>query len=339
MTKNVLVTGGNGYLGLHIILQLLNQGYHVRATLRQLDKQTTVRTALKENQAQHRENLSFVAADLTQDAGWATAMQNIDYVLSVASPVFSNDPNSDTTATEGILRILKAAQQAHVKRVVMTANFGAIGFSNHDQTSITTEADWTDPNEKGLSAYEKFKLIAEQAAWQFIEQSHDSLELTTINPVAIMGPALDAHVSGSFDLLKNLLNGRPKMIPNIPLNLIDVRDVADLHIRALTAPHAGGQRFLASAAGQISLPEIAALIRQKRPQITQNIPTKTMPNLLLSSAALFNQTAREGNLLVHVNRQLSTQKAQDILKWQPHFDNTTIVLDSIDTLIQYGLLP
>lgn len=124
MTKNVLVTGGNGYLGLHIILQLLNQGYHVRATLRQLDKQTTVRTALKENQAQHRENLSFVAADLTQDAGWATAMQNIDYVLSVASPVFSNDPNSDTTATEGILRILKAAQQAHVKRVVMTANFG-----------------------------------------------------------------------------------------------------------------------------------------------------------------------------------------------------------------------
>ncbi|MEE6682167.1 hypothetical protein PS409_08600 [Pediococcus pentosaceus] len=108
-------------------------------------------------------------------------------MLSVASPVFSNDPNSDTTATEGILRILKAAQQAHVKRVVMTANFGAIGFSNHDQTNITTEADWTDPNEKGLSAYEKFKLIAEQAAWQFIEQSHGSLELTTINPVAIMG--------------------------------------------------------------------------------------------------------------------------------------------------------
>ena len=209
--KNVLVTGGTGFVGTHIILQLLQKGYNVKTTLRSISSKNKVIDTLKSNGITTFDNLTFVEADLSKDDNWEDAMKGCDYVLSVASPVFMTMPKDENEAirpaVEGIVRILKAARNASVKRVVMTSNFGAVGFSNKNPDTATTEADWTDPKEKGLSTYEKSKLLAECAAWDFIKKEGGNLEFTTINPVAILGPSLSAHISGSFGLLEHLLDG------------------------------------------------------------------------------------------------------------------------------------
>lgn len=335
--KKVLVTGGTGFVGLQIIFQLLTQGYDVRTTIRKDSGKSRILKVLADNNAQNLANLSFIKADLSSDDNWLEAMADRDGVFSVASPVFfgkiPNELDAIKPALNGTIRILKAADRAGVKRVVMTSNFGAVGFSK--KTGLTTEADWTDENQAGLSIYEKSKLLAEKAAWDFVKQSNVDVELVTVNPVAIFGPSLDKHVSGSFDLLKNLMSGQMKLIPNLPLNVVDVRDVATIQIKAMEKPAANGQRFIASADGQISMHEIANLIRQKRPQAAHKISNKKLPDWLIELAAPFNQMAREGKLMKDMNRNVSNQKAKDILNWHPRSDNEKIVLTAVDSLIKY----
>ncbi|ERK30834.1 SDR family oxidoreductase [Clostridium intestinale] len=342
MTKTVLVTGGTGFVGTHIIFQLLQRGYNVKTTLRSLSSKSKVIDTLKSNGISAFDNLTFVEADLSKDDNWDVAMKGCNYVLSVASPVFFTIPKDENEvirpAVEGIIRVLKAARNAGVKRVVMTSNFGAVGFSNKNSNITTTEEDWTNPNERGLSAYEKSKLLAERAAWDFIKKEGGSLEFTTINPVAILGPSLSAHMSGSFGLIEHLLNGSMKAIPNIPLNIVDVRDVADLHIRAMTNPKANGQRFIASADGQISMPEIAALIKNKKPDIAKKVSRKTVPNLVIYLAALFNKQAKEAALLLRMSRNVSNTKAKKTLDWKPISTNEEIILASLDSMFKYELI-
>lgn len=218
----------------------------------------------------------------------------------------------------------------------MTSNFGAVGFSNHNKNSVTNEDHWTDVNQKGLSAYEKSKLIAEQEAWKFAKAN--DIELATINPVAILGLSLDNHVSGSFNIIKGLVTGSMSRVPNIPLNIVDVRDVADLHIRAMTTPEAAGQRFIASADGQITMQEIAELIRRERPEYSAKISTKKVPDLMLSIGALFNKEAKEGKLLLNMNRNVSNDKAKKILNWTPIATQEQAILASLDSLAKYGLI-
>ncbi|MBC1543961.1 NAD-dependent epimerase/dehydratase family protein [Listeria cossartiae] len=341
MKNNVLVTGGTGFLGMHIIFQLLQKGYRVKTTVRSLKSKDNVIKILKNNGITDFTQLSFVELDLSKDAGWKEAMLDCEYVLSVASPVFfgkfKNEDELIRPAIDGITRILKAAKAAKVKRVVMTSNFGAIGFSNSDKTSITTEAFWTDEFAKGLSAYEKSKLIAEKEAWKFMGNETE-LEFATINPVAIFGPSQSSHVSGSFDLLKNLLNGSMKRVINIPLNVVDVRDVADLHIRAMITKEANGERFIASADGEISMEDIAHLLRQKRPDLVSKMPQKTLPNIAIRAAALFNKHAKEGELMINMNRQISNEKAKKMLGWTPISTKEEAVLAAVDSLAKYGLL-
>ncbi|OPJ65658.1 SDR family oxidoreductase [Clostridium chromiireducens] len=342
MTKTVLVTGGTGFVGAHIIFQLLQGGYNVRTTLRSLSSKSKVIDTLKSNGINTFESLAFVEADLSKDDNWDVAMKGCDYVLSVASPVFFTIPKDENEvirpAVEGIVRVLKAAQNAGVKRVIMTSNFGAIGFSNNNPNIATTEKDWTNPNEKGLSAYEKSKLLAELAAWDFIKKEGCNLEFATINPVAILGPSLSAHISGSFGLIEHLLNGSMKSIPNISLNIVDVRDVADLHIRAMTNPNANGQRFIASADGQISLPEIATLLKDKAPDITKKVSTKTVPNWVIYLAALFNKQAKEAALLLRMSRNVSNKKAKKILDWNPIANKEEAILASLNSMIKYEII-
>jgi nucleoside-diphosphate-sugar epimerase len=342
MQKNVLVTGGTGFVGLHILYQLLQEGYSVRTTLRSLSKKNAVTDTLKANGITALDNLTFVEADLSKDDGWDAAMKDCDYVLSVASPVFFEKPKDENEAirpaVEGITRVLKSARDANVRRVVMTSNFGAVGFSKTDPRTATTEDDWTNPNERGLSLYEKSKLLAERAAWDFIKREDGKLEFATVNPVAIWGLPLDAHVSDSFKILKSLLDGSMKAIPNFSLNVVDVRDVADLHIRAMTNPSAIGRRFIASADGQISMLEIASLIKEKRPDAAKNIAIKILPNWIVAIAGLFNEHAKEGALFAKMSRNVSNAAAKNILGWEPIATTEEVVLSAVDCMTELGII-
>ncbi|TCD11031.1 aldehyde reductase [Pedobacter frigidisoli] len=338
----VLVTGGNGFVGMQIVYQLLKKGYSVRTTVRNLKSADKVKEALKNNGITSFENLSYAEAELTRDENWALAMEGCKYVLSVASPVFFDKPKNEEEAIlparDGILRILRFAKKAGVKRVVMTSNFGAVGFTQTDNKRITTEKDWTDTNNKSVSVYEKSKTLAEKAAWDFIKTAGGNLEFTTINPVAILGPSLDAHVSGSFFLLQNLLTGKFKVVPNIPLNIVDVRDVADLHIRAMETPEANGHRFIATAEGQISLPEIAVLLKNKRKEISEKVSLKKLPNWVLAVSSIFSHQAKEGLLFTKMNRNISNQKAKETLGWKPIATQEAAILEAVDTMIKYNLI-
>ncbi|CAM4416552.1 Nucleoside-diphosphate-sugar epimerase [Pedobacter westerhofensis] len=340
--KLVLVTGGSGFVGGHCIARLLQKGYNVRTTLRSLEGKGKITAALTANGITSFDNLSFMEAELTKDDNWEEVMKGCNYVLSVASPVFFDMPKDENEAIrpalEGITRILKFARNAGVKRVVMTSNFGAVGFSQTDKGRETTEADWTDPDLKGLSIYEKSKLLAERAAWEFITREGGSLEFTTINPVAIFGPPLNEHVSGSFDILKHMLDGTWKVVPPIPLNIVDVRDVADLHIRAMENPGANGQRFIASADGQISMPEIAAFLKKTRPEAAEKVSAKTVPTFVIKLSALFNAQAKQGAMFINMNRKVSNAKAKNILGWEPIASQEETILASVDSMIKFNLI-
>lgn len=336
MQTKVLVTGGNGFLAENIIKNLLTQGYQVRATLRCLEKQAAVEATMNANHVPNTGQLSFMQADLTKAADWTRAMQGVTYVMSVAAPVFVNGEQVDSDITNaakaGILQILQAAEAAQVKRVVMTGNLGAVGFSVLNSDRPVTEADWTKVDQPGLSAYEKSKLVAELAAWQYLRNSKSQLEFATVNAGAMLGPSLDDHVSGSFGLVRQLLDGKLKRVPNLGVNVVDVRDVADMHVRAMQNPAAANQRFLAVADDSITLPEISQLIRQKRPQLANKLATKRLPDWLLHVAGRFNQQAKEANLMLQLDHHVSNQKAREVLGWQPISTASQAVLAAVDTL-------
>lgn len=337
----VLVTGGTGFVGAYCILQLLQKGYTVRTTLRTINKKSEVIEMLKTGGITSFDHLSFAEADLTKDTNWNEVMKGCKYVLHVASPTHleSKDENDMIRpAVDGVFRVLKAARTAGIKRVVMTSSFGALGFSNKDRSTETTEKNWTDPNEEGLSAYEKSKGLAERAAWDFMEKEGGQLELAVINPVAIFGPALGAGKSPSLGLLKLLLSGSWKAIPDMPLNVVDIRDVADLHIRAMTNPDAVGQRFIASADGKISLPEIAKLLKSKMPAVSGKVSTKTMPDWILKIASLFNPRAKQALLFLKINRSVSNAKAKNVLGWTPIANKEEAILASMESMVKLGII-
>jgi dihydroflavonol-4-reductase len=331
-TTNVLVTGGTGFVAGHCILQLLQKGYSVKTTIRSADRQNEVLAMLKEGGIDSFDSFSFIEADLTKDTNWDKAVENCEYVLHVASPIYLKIPKDENEmirpAVDGTLRVLKAARNAGVKRVVMTSNFGAVGYSHHDTSTLITEEDWTDPNEKGLSAYNKSKVLAEKAAWNFMETEGGTMELSVINPMGIFGPSLGPALSSGFELLKKIMDGSMKRIPNITLGIVDVRDVADLHIRAMTNPAAKNQRFLALAGGILSLPEIAVLL---------NIPVKRMPDWLVRIAAWFSPVAKSIVPLLGRYRNADNAKAKKLLGWQPR-SNKEAILATAESLIKYTLL-
>lgn len=339
-SEQVLVTGGSGAIAIQCILELLQKGYQVRTTLRTLAKKNDVITMLTNGGITSFEALSFVEADLTRDANWQAAVKDCTYVLHVASPthIASNDENvMIQPAFEGVLRVLRAARDGGVKRVVLTSSFGALGFSNKDRNTETTEASWTNPYEKGLSPYEKSKVLAERAAWDFIKREGGSLELAVINPVAVFGPSLGVSKSPSLELLKMLLSGSMKAVPRIPLNIVDSRDVAAIHIRAMITPGAAGHRFIASADGEISLPEIAALLKSRMPAASEKVSLKILPDWALSIAALFNPQAKRAKLMLKVNRRVSNASARRILHWTPVASKEEAILAAVESITKYGM--
>ncbi|QSW87638.1 MULTISPECIES: aldehyde reductase [Flavobacterium] len=339
--QKVLVTGGTGFLAIHSILQLLNRGYQVRTTVRSLKSKDKVYEMLTNGGISDFNLLEFTEADLTSDKNWAEAVTGCDFVLHIASPIFIRLPKNEDEmvrpAVDGTLRVLKASRNAGVKRVVMTSNFGAVGYSHRDSNSLITEESWTDPNEKGLSTYNKSKVLAERAAWDFMKNEGGTLELSVVNPMGIFGPSLNADLSSGFEMLKKLLDGSMKAIPDIRLGIVDVRDAAELHILAMENPKAKGERFLALSGGTMSLMEIVNLLRDKMPYVTTKAPSKALPTFILRFAALFNDQAKAILPLVGINRNASNEKAKTTLGWNPR-SNEEAITATIISLIKWKSL-
>jgi nucleoside-diphosphate-sugar epimerase len=334
METIVLVTGGTGFVGIHCIVQLLQNGYAVKTTLRSLNRKNEVLEMLKEAGIHSFDKITFYETDLTKDDNWDEAVKDCTYVLHVASPIFLRVPKHEdemiVPAVEGTLRVLKAAKKAGVKRVVMTSSFGAVGYSHTDAGKPITEEDWTDPNDKSLSAYLKSKTLAERAAWDFV--AREGGELSVINPVGIFGPSFSADMSSGFELLRRILNGSMKAIPRITFGIVDVRDVAGLHLMAMTNPAAKGQRFLAIAGKTMSLPEIAVLLKSR---LGGKVSTKVMPNWIVRVAALFSPVAKNIVPQLGRNKDASNHKAKSMLGWVPR-TNEEAIIASAESILRFN---
>ncbi len=341
MSDLVLVTGGSGFIGAHTIVQLLKSGARVRATLRTPAREAEVRAIVAAGGANAGESLSFAQADLMSDAGWMEAAKGCTHLLHVASPfppaVPRNEDELIIPAREGTLRALRAAKAAGVKRAVVTSSFAAIGFGQGARSpgQPFTEENWTDPNASGIAPYIKSKTIAERAAWDFAKR--EGLELAVVNPVAVLGPLLGKDYSTSLELVKKLMDGAFPGCPRIAFSVVDVRDVASLHLLAMTHPAAAGQRFMASNEGCLWMEEIAAVLRAKMGAAAKRVPTRRLPNWIVRIIGRFDPVARQ--IVPELGRQRAAtgEKAAKLLGWTRH-SNEEAIIAAAESLIAQGLL-
>jgi len=339
--STILVTGGSGFIGSHSILQLLAAGHHVRATVRSLKREGDVRAMLKEGGADPGDRLSFIAADLENDAGWPDAVADCEYVLHVASPLPRSVPKNEdeliVPAREGALRVLRASRDAGVKRVVLTSSFAAIGYGHKEQTAPFTEMDWTDPYGNDMQPYTKSKTLAERAAWDFVAKEGGKLELSVVNPVGVLGPVLGPDYSASILLVQRLMDGALPGCPRLDFGVVDVRDVVDLHIRAMTNPIAKGERYLAVAGNFMSMLEIAKVLKARMGAAARKVPTRQLPDWLVRLAVLRDPAVKLILPELGKRKNAAGEKARRLLGWAPRSNEEAIVATA-ESLVRLGLL-
>lgn len=337
----VLVTGGSGFVGAHCILALLEQGHRVRTTVRHAGREETVRTMLGVGGADPGDALEFAHADLESDDGWAEAVAGCTYVLHVASPFPPAAPKHEdeliVPARDGALRVLKAAHAAGVRRVVLTSSFAAIGYGHPVTGKTFNEEDWTDVDGRECSAYVKSKTLAEQAAWDYVRRAENAPELAVVNPVAVLGPVLGPDRSTSIELVQRLLDGQLPGAPQLSYGIVDVRDVADLHLRAMTDPAAAGERFLATTGGTTSMHEVAMILKARLGQSARRVPTRTLPNWPIRLAALFMRDLKQIAPELGTSKPGTNEKAKTVLGWQPRSTEDAIIATA-ESLQRLGLV-
>jgi dihydroflavonol-4-reductase len=294
---------------------------------------------LKEGGAEPGDRVSFAAADLENDAGWAEAAAGCDYVLHVASPFPPSVPKHEdeliVPAREGALRVLRASRDAGVKRVVLTSSFAAIGYGHEPQTTPFNETNWTNI-QVDTAAYVKSKALAERAAWDFIANEGGGLELSVVNPVAVFGPVLGADFSPSVLLLRRLMDGSVPACPRLYFGVVDVRDVADLHIRAMTHPAAKGERFLAVAGDCMSILDIAKVLRQRMGASAGKVPRFQLPDWLVRIAAIRNSAVKQILPELGKIKNSTNEKARRVLGWTPR-SNEACIVACAESLVRLGI--
>ncbi|HEY3904052.1 MAG TPA: NAD-dependent epimerase/dehydratase family protein [Streptosporangiaceae bacterium] len=341
MGETVLVTGGSGYVAGWCIAELLKREYIVRASLRSPGKEAAVRAVVAAARGTAAATgpggqLSFAVADLTSDDGWEAAAAGCDYVLHVASPLGADGHASDLVgpAREGTLRVLRAAAEAGVKRVVLTSSTGACTPVGPAAAKVADETVWTDTDSPEVNMYRRSKTLAEQAAWEFIEQNPGPMTLTSVLPAAVFGPVLGEVLPGTAEVLQRLLAGQFRGIPRLGFCIVDARDLADLHLQAMTAPQAAGERFV--AAGEfLWLAEIAQILRSRLGERGAQIPSRRMPSPILRALAWFVPTLRTLTPLLDRELAFSSAKAQRLLGFAPRPAADTLS-DCATSLLERG---
>jgi dihydroflavonol-4-reductase len=337
--STVLVTGGSGFVGIHVVLQLLADGHDVRTTVRWPERQADVRAMLREGGVDSIDPVSFFPADLTREMGWRRAVDGCQYVIHVASPLPAHVPRDENEligpARDGTLRVLRAARDAGVKRVVLTSSFAAIGYGHPLRTEPFDETIWSNLD-ASTQPYVKSKTLAERAAWDFVAGEGTGLELAVINPVAILGPVLGPDFSNSIAIIKALLDGRVPAAPKVHFGLVDVRDVAELHLRAMTASAAKGERFLAVSGEPMSILEIANVLRRNLRASAPRLPRFELPDWGVRLAAYGVPRLRGIVPMLGNVRRSTGAKAERLLGWQPRGSEEAI-LATAESLIRLGL--
>lgn len=336
----VLVTGGTGFIAQHCMLALLNGGYRVRTTIRTASREMEVRRYLKAGGVEAGDRLSFVIADLGADEGWDRAVAGCTYVMHGASPTpsghYASEEDWIRPAVDGNLRVLRAARDAGVKRVVLTSAFGAIGVGHAaSHRRPFDETDWSDLT-GNVAPYQKSKTLSEKAAWDFIAREGKGLELSAVNPVAVLGPALGPDYSHSIKIVENLL-GNWTGCPKIHSCFVDVRDVADLHLRAMTHPAANGERFLATSGEGMWLADVAKVLRRRMGTIGKHATTRVLPNWFVRLASRRNPRLKGLVPMLGVDMSATGEKARRLLGWSPRSPEEAIVATA-ESLVRLGVV-
>jgi dihydroflavonol-4-reductase len=336
MAATVFVSGGSGYIAGFLIRQLMQRDWTVHTSVRDPAREPALRRLLAVDDTR----LKVFTADLRHDDGWFEAMQGCSHVAHVASPLPGNwvkQPDDLVVpARDGVLRALRAASAAGVQRFVMTSSVAAIVYGRGRGVHHFSEADWTPPDYRGISPYTLSKTLAERAARDWVAREGGGLEFCSINPAVVLGPVWGADHSSSIALVKKLLDGSMPGCPDLGFGVVDVRDVADLHLRALTAPDMAGERFIASGPF-LKVIDIARVLRQQLGDQARRVPTRQLPDLLVRLAALFDPLVRTAVGELGAERHTEASRARQILGWVARPPEQTIV-DTARSLIEHGLV-
>jgi dihydroflavonol-4-reductase len=335
-TTPVAVTGIGGFLGRHVAAQLLRAGYEVRGTLRSMKKAEGIEAAIRSVDGAAHGKLSFVVADLTADDGWDAALAGAGHVMHTASPFPSHVPKDENDlirpAREGTLRVLRAAKNAGVNRVVLTSSIAAISYG--PGRAPFSETDWTDVEGALATPYYKSKTLAERAAWNFAREN--GLELVVINPGMILGPILGVETGTSVGLVQSLLKGRYPAMPDFSVPVVDVRDVAEAHVLAMTTPEAAGERFI-TAGEAMSIKDITRVLKRDFPAYGKKLPKFVLPNWLAGIASRFDPGLKLIVGELGRDARVSNEKAKRLLGWKPRSEDEAIGA-SAESLIAAGLV-
>lgn len=340
MSRTILVSGGSGYIAGFLIQQLITEGWTVHTTVRSLSREAALRPLLGGTP----ETLKFFAADLMADAGWAEAMAGCSHVAHVASPFSSEAPKHEdeliVPAREGVLRALRFAKAAGAQRFIQTSSVAAIAYGHGGRGGggrhHFTEADWTNIDSPDVYAYVKSKTIAERAARDWMAANGSGMEFLSINPSAVLGPVWTSDFSASIELVKQLLSGALPGCPDIGFGIVDVRDVADLHVRALTEPGLDGERFIA-AGPFLKMIEVARILKAGMPLQGRRVPVRGLPNWLVRVSAVFNPVVRQVTGELGNVRDASAEHALQRLGWRTRPVEQSI-LDCAKSLIERGVV-
>ncbi len=336
MADTVLVSGGSGYIAGYLIRQLVGEGWTVRTTIRNLGRERDVRSRLAVDDSK----LSFFAADLESDAGWTEAMAGCSHVAHVASPFPSHavkDPQElIRPAREGALRALRAAKTAGVRRFVMTSSVAAVAYGHASLARKFTEADWSNPDSPDTSAYAQSKTLAERAARDWAAAEAGDIEFVTINPSAVLGPVWGNDYSTSIEAVKKPLEGALPGYPDFGFGIVDVRDVADIHVRALNAPGLVNERFIASGPF-LKMRDIGMILREHLGSEARKVPTRNLPDFLVRLTAIFDPVVRQVTSELGKVRDVDASHARDVLGWIPRPASESIV-DTARSLIDLGIV-